>query len=389
MNQTQTNLVPHGTNIAPVPTHPTVSVPVTYKLQRSAVSQQRKKPAPLALEKEIGTEVALVRNPRPELPKTNMLAFSFRVVVLVLSMFFGTMMLVGNARNAHAATLHSHATLTSGVLTLGDVFAGVPAERADYVLGPAPLPGKDMVLNANTLLRVAMALDIKWRPQSVADQITIRTAATIIDSKQITEQLKERLQDEMINEDFEIVFGSHEPQIILPHNKPASMEIVALDFDPRSDWFEAEVAAPSADKPLTRMTISGKIERLMDIPVLRTTLREGDIIQAGDIEWLQIRSREQQHNFVVDADKVAGMSPRRLVRAGQPIRSNELVEPQLVGRGDHVTLVYEEGPITLTTQGRALRDGARGETIRVVNTASNRSVDAIVKDEGLVVVATN
>ncbi|MCX7358390.1 MAG: flagellar basal body P-ring formation chaperone FlgA [Alphaproteobacteria bacterium] len=53
-----------------------------------------------------------------------------------------------------------------------------------------------------------------------------------------------------------------------------------------------------------------------------------------------------------------------------------------VRRGDFVNLVYEMPGMSLNMRARALEDGAVGQGIRLVNTSSNRTIDAIVTGPG-------
>lgn len=53
-----------------------------------------------------------------------------------------------------------------------------------------------------------------------------------------------------------------------------------------------------------------------------------------------------------------------------------------VRRGESVTLVYQAPGLSLTMRARALEDAAVGESVRLLNTSSNRTVDAVVTGPG-------
>lgn len=53
-----------------------------------------------------------------------------------------------------------------------------------------------------------------------------------------------------------------------------------------------------------------------------------------------------------------------------------------VRRGEIVNLVYEAPGMSLSMRARALEDGAVGQGIRLVNTSSNRTIDAVVTGPG-------
>lgn len=53
-----------------------------------------------------------------------------------------------------------------------------------------------------------------------------------------------------------------------------------------------------------------------------------------------------------------------------------------VRRGETVNLVYEMPGMSLSMRARALEDGAVGQSVRFLNTSSNRTIDAVVTGPG-------
>lgn len=312
------------------------------------------------------------------------LSFTLKVVIMLLAFVIAPLLIVGGSKIALAASLKSYATLDGDVLTAGDIFGGLSEEKASYVLGPAPQPDQEMTLNARTLMRVAAALDLAWRPVSYADQITITRTATIITSRMIEDSLQTALQEKGLSGKFELKFQNPNPKMILDKREVATLDIVSLELDRGKDWFQAELVAPSSDKPLQRIQVNGRVDRLIDMPVLKQAMRNGDVIYPSDIEMISVPTRSLQDDYILDAASIVSMTPQRIIHAGKPVRANELEQPQLVGRGDQVVIMYKEGPLTLSAKGRTLRSGAKGELIQVVNTSSNRKIDAVIHSAGLV-----
>lgn len=60
-----------------------------------------------------------------------------------------------------------------------------------------------------------------------------------------------------------------------------------------------------------------------------------------------------------------------------------------VRRGETVTLVYVAPGLQLTTRARALGDASIGDSVRLVNLTSNRTVDAVVTGVGAAAARTN
>jgi flagellar basal body P-ring formation protein FlgA len=59
-----------------------------------------------------------------------------------------------------------------------------------------------------------------------------------------------------------------------------------------------------------------------------------------------------------------------------------------VRRGESVTLIYEVPGVALSMRARALEDGAVGQSVRFLNTSSNRTIDATVTGPGAARVET-
>jgi flagella basal body P-ring formation protein FlgA len=77
---------------------------------------------------------------------------------------------------------------------------------------------------------------------------------------------------------------------------------------------------------------------------------------------------------------------KRPVGTGQPL-TRAVIEPlPMVEQGAKVTLVYTGANVSLSIVAEALEDGGHGQTISVRNTASGRTVRAVVVDSGMVAV---
>jgi flagella basal body P-ring formation protein FlgA len=58
----------------------------------------------------------------------------------------------------------------------------------------------------------------------------------------------------------------------------------------------------------------------------------------------------------------------------------------LVARNSTVTIVLQTGYLRLTAQGKAIEDGAKGDTIRVTNLQSKKTIEAVVAGPDFVTV---
>lgn len=301
---------------------------------------------------------------------------AIRIAMLIFSISFGMVVLLVGVRSANAATLRTESIVTGDYIRLGDIFDGV--KNAEYVLGPAPQPGKDMILNARTLYKIASALQVDWQPNSSSDQLVLRREAVVIPQADVTDALQTKIKSSGVDTNFNVNYTTAMKDLVLPAGSPSTLEIAAFNFDPQSDSFNAVIVAPSAADPKTRLNVSGRIERLVKVPVLKNTLKNGDIIGALDIDYLEIAQPKLSSATVLDEKDLINMTPRRIAAGNKPILFNDLEKPTMVDRGDAITLIFDNGPMTLTVKGKALQGGALGDMVRVSNTDSNKSLQGEV-----------
>jgi flagellar basal body P-ring formation protein FlgA len=267
------------------------------------------------------------------------------------------------------------------VLHLSDVFTDIP-QSSDKVLGPAPQPGQDMVLNARTLMKLAIAYGVNWRPASASDQLVIRRDGTVIEPDMIKASLIDALGAKGVSGNFELAFNAPLAPIALHKDARTDMTITRLDYNPARATFTATLTPVSA--PTRQIGVSGAIERLIDVPVARNTLARGAMIASGDIETLQIRESLIKADTLVNASDLVGQTPRRVITAGKVIKASDVEIPLSVKRGDKITLLYRLGAMELSAQGRAVQEGRMGDRIKVVNTDSNKPMQGTVSGDNQV-----
>ncbi len=298
----------------------------------------------------------------------------FAVFVVAMAFYFYFSGVAG------AVELKRNSIIEGSVITLGDIFYDLP-RNADKVLGPAPRPGSDMVLDARTLTRVALALDIDWRPASSNDRIVLQRSATLIGKDQIEPALIASIKEAGYTGDFELGLSAQTTEIILPADQQALFEISDVNIDMKNDRFDATVYAPSKGDPIQTLRLSGALHQVMEVPVLKSAMRNGYIIKASDVEYVKMRTSSLNHDVILNGENLVGMTPRRMVVNAKPIVDNEIEAPLIVQRGQSVTMHFNSGPLALTAQGKALENGAKGDVIRVVNANSSRTINAVVSGD--------
>jgi len=121
------------------------------------------------------------------------------------------------------------------------------------------------------------------------------------------------------------------------------------------------------------------------VPVLVRAIGRGELLAASDFEP-QPRSPGLATGALAPRD-AAGREAVRNLSAGAVVRAGDVVTPRLVRRGEPVTVNLRSGGLTIATSARALGSGGMGDLVRVVTSATNRTLDAVVEGSGAVRIA--
>ncbi|MFM9977369.1 MAG: flagellar basal body P-ring formation chaperone FlgA [Sphingomonadaceae bacterium] len=117
-------------------------------------------------------------------------------------------------------------------------------------------------------------------------------------------------------------------------------------------------------------------------PVLDRAIAKGDRLAAGDFVTQDVATG--QARGALRLRDMIGMEAARALAAGTLVRASDVIRPQLVRRGEPVTIALRDGGLSITTQGRALGSGAAGEFVRIVSLSTNRTLEGIVEGTGIV-----
>lgn len=279
--------------------------------------------------------------------------------------------------HAEAAELKPESVISGDVVTVGDLFDGVTA-HADYVLAPAPAPGKSMTLSARELQRVSDTFGLGWTARGPLDQLVVKSSSHAVEAQAVTAALKEKLAEKLPGRRFDLQVEAQSLAINLPETAPATVEVASIDYDSAKGSFTATLAAPSLADAQVRKTVTGRFHEVVQVPVLSAPLRNGEVISASDIEYVDLRMADLAADTYLRADQLAGFTPRRTIAKGRPIQPADIELPMMVKKGETVIMTLQNNRISLTLQGKALQDGAEGDLIRLVNPASNKVIEGVV-----------
>jgi flagella basal body P-ring formation protein FlgA len=130
--------------------------------------------------------------------------------------------------------------------------------------------------------------------------------------------------------------------------------------------------------------VPARIESYVRVAVLTGPVARGEALGPADLSMEVREVGSLGGGYFVEAESALGLIARRTLSAGATVRVSMLEQPKLVRRGERVALIAANSAIQVRAEGRALRDGVRGQVIGVRNPRSNRVVEGVVVSPGVV-----
>ncbi len=291
------------------------------------------------------------------------------------------------AAAADAAQTRDVVTVKGDFVRLGDLFEGI-GEKASVAIAHAPAPGGRAVYSATRLTSFAYSHGIAWRPVSRFDRVVIKRASQIISREEIHAALRSELEKRGIATGSEIEFTNRRTSVHLPLGVPATLAVQNLNYERRTGRFTATVTAPANHPSAASLVVTGRVYKVIEVPVLNRRVPKGETITMDDIDWITLPATKVRRNIIVDENRLLGKTPRRGLRAGQPIRNGDVRAPIVVAKGSLVTMILKTRSMVLTSKGRAIENGAIGDTVKIMNTQSKTVIEAVVAGANWVTVSS-
>ncbi|MCL1130567.1 flagellar basal body P-ring formation chaperone FlgA [Shewanella sairae] len=157
----------------------------------------------------------------------------------------------------------------------------------------------------------------------------------------------------------------------------------------RLQFCSGELAIDSGDIPLGNIQrkvsceaqgwslyVRASVKVKARVPVANRPLKRGDHISITDIDWQVVSLDASDRNLLSQLDQILGRKVVRKLRRYQPIRSQQLDDPQWVNIGDRVIIEARSNGFYANMPGEALEGGGQGKAIRVKNLSSGKVIVA-------------
>lgn len=279
------------------------------------------------------------------------------------------------AMPAAAASLRASVTLDAPVVRLADLFDDA-GPRGERVLGPAPAPGNRIVVEATQLGAIARQYGVDWHPAG-GERIVLERPGRLLPREQVVTPLRDALAGVGAPADGEFELpGFAAPMVPLEGNVETAVE--QLDYDAVSGRFTATVTISGRDMALQRMRLSGRLQEMVELPVLTRRLPAGTVLRPGDVQLARVRAGMRRGESPADPAATFGLALKHPGVSGQPLSVADLVRPAAVQKGALVSLELTVPGLALNGRGVALEAGAPGERIQVMNPLSHAVLEGEV-----------
>lgn len=191
--------------------------------------------------------------------------------------------------------------------------------------------------------------------------------------------LTEALHDKVDGASWTVLPGQSTISLKLPADGHGMARVADITYEKSRNFFTASLTAGE-----DVVTVTGRVNTQISLPVPVRRIELGEVVRAVDLEDQLWPADRVSGDAIQDAGSLIGKEARRALLVGQPLRRADVQAERLVLRGKPVTVEVRSPILHMSMQGRAQQDGAKGEVVRILNTQSNRTIEAVVIGSGLV-----
>jgi len=294
------------------------------------------------------------------------------------------------ATDQQRPALKAEAIITGDIVRIGDlvdragIIANVPIFRA-------PDLGSTGTVSADAVVEAVRAHALVGLDTNGLTEVVVTRASRTIPAKLIEDTLAAALAKQYsLGEPKNLVIGFERDMraIQVEPNASGDPRVSRVTYDARSGHFDATVEIPTGAANRGLLRLSGRAVPAVDVVTVNRTVERGIVLKDSDVSVERRARADVGRDIIVDLEQAVGFAARTALQPGRPLRSADLMKPEVVSRNDTVTLTYEIPGVMLTVRGKALDGGAEGDVINVLNEQSKRTVQGVVTGPGRVMIGT-
>ncbi|WP_439134123.1 flagellar basal body P-ring formation chaperone FlgA [Pseudomaricurvus sp.] len=226
-------------------------------------------------------------------------------------------------------------------------------------------------------LHIALSLGIAVSAASEARQWQDLSDVPVAAQQYLESVLKDKFPDDQTRIDV----GDIDPRLRLSAcDKPLTYDLHGRQLSASN--VTLRVQCPS-QTPWS-FYLTAKVERMRQVLVAARNIGRGERLTERDFS-LELRDVSTMGNSTVsNPTRIIGKEARRPINLGDSLRTTSVTAPEVIQRGDAVSVKAISGGIAVSTSGVAMNDGKVGQQIRVQNLKSERVIKARVTAKGQV-----
>src|SRR2546421_5749563 len=302
------------------------------------------------------------------------------MLMLALGLSSAAAQVTGTAGTTHPR-LKSAASVSGEIVRIGDLIenAGVAANTPIF---RAPDLGQTGAVPSRAVLDAVRSYGLIVVNTRGISEVSVTRMSRVIAVDDIEARIVQVLTARYRvgkAEDVKLTFDREVRAIQLEVNASAELSLARLAYEPSSRRFDVTF---ELDSGKTQWRYTGTAAETVEVAIPSRAFARGELIKANDIAIERRPRAEFANEPPAPVTEILGRAARRALRAGHALRNADLMKPELVQRGEMVTLHYEVPGITITMRGKALESGAEGDSVNVLNEQSKRTVQGIVTSAG-------
>lgn len=314
----------------------------------------------------------------------------FRAFTWMAIATLSVMAVSSSAAAQSVPVLRERIVVHSNLVTLGDIFDHA-GQAATAPVFRSPDLGTQGVVAAKRIATAASKHGLLWANPGNVRQVSVERPGRLVSLEEIRTAIAKHAArdfDGVTDRNLTVTLERRARSFTVDARINGTVSVKRLHLQRNNGIFDATIGFENAGRHVRDRSFRGRILETMKVVVPARDIERGATIMERDLKTARIPVSRLPAGMVSDMGDLAGMAAKRRLRADQPVRRSQIERPKLVRRNTLVTIIYEIPGLALKAQGRAQGDAAQGEAVSVLNTRSNRTIQATVQGPGLVVVGT-
>jgi flagella basal body P-ring formation protein FlgA len=262
-------------------------------------------------------------------------------------------------------------------------------------LGAAPNPGKIKFISRNEIKKM---LKSEWPDAEVEINggQTLRIKAKFV--KLTKEIVREALEETLLSK----MAGIDRVKVLIKKLQMTSAILVRPgEFNIRFPVFESisnqgsvdylakslgghqnlEVVYGDVDSGYEKsFNVGASLELSMLLPVASHNIVRGSLLKGQDFAMAWVKLGNGKRKYVTNIKDLRGFKAKRGVSVGEAVKSNQIMRPHVISRGQVVKLNMSKNGIEVTGQIRALENGGHGEFITAEYLKTKKHIRVRIRD---------